>query len=150
MENKICIGVVGFSRNEFDKIEATLQLRQILLKLIENKNINNIEIVSGYTSTGIPKIAYTLADEWGIMTVGFSAKQALGVQAGVYPVKKVILIGEKFGDESEAFIQYIDILIRIGGGKQSRHEVALFKLKNAEKDFKTCLFEKEIEWYGND
>jgi hypothetical protein len=142
------IGVVGFSRSSFDKKTAILKLRNILESLVEGKNPKEIEIVSGYTNMGVPRIAYRLADDMGLVTVGFSAQQALRVRAGVYPVQKKILVGERFGDESEAFIEYIDILIRIGGGPQSRHETALFKQRYADQDLSQILFEEEVDWYG--
>ena len=89
-----------------------------------------------------------LADDLGIKTVGFSAKQALKIKRGVYPVQKEIIVGERFGDESMEFIKYIDILIRIGGGQQSRHEVELFKKHHKGKDLSKILYEEEIDWYG--
>ena len=142
------IGIVGFSRNQFDKKMAILKLRNILEKLIQEKDKASVEIISGYTNMGVPRIAYRLADDMGLTTVGFSAEQALKVRCGVYPVKKVILEGNRFGDESKKFIEYIDILVRIGGGPQSRHEVILFKNKHRGKDLSNILFEEEIDWYG--
>ena len=104
--------------------------------------------MSGYTNFGVPQIAYELADKCGFITVGFSAKQALQVKSGVYPVNKVIIKGEKFGDESTDFVANIDALIRIGGGKQSRHETELFKHLHADKPIRSILKEFEVEWYG--
>jgi orotate phosphoribosyltransferase-like protein len=146
---KIKIGVVGFSRNQFDKTAATQKLKAIILRLTQAKDPQSFELVSGYTASGVPKIAYLIADELGIETVGFSANQALKVKNGVYPVKKVILIGEKFGDESQKFVEYIDILVRIGGGKQSREEVALFQKLHEGKDLTRILIEEEVTWFGN-
>jgi orotate phosphoribosyltransferase-like protein len=146
---KIKIGVVGFSRNHFDKKDATQKLKAIIALLIHDKDAQSFELVSGYTASGIPKIAYEIADELGIETVGFSANQALKVKNGVYPVKKVILIGERFGDESQKFVEYIDILIRIGGGKQSREEVELFQKLHEGKDLASILIEEEVAWFGN-
>ncbi|MFN0200381.1 MAG: hypothetical protein ACKVTZ_02615 [Bacteroidia bacterium] len=148
MNNKLKIGVVGFSRNAFDKATAIQKLVQIFAKLLIDKEIDEIEIVSGYTASGVPLIAYQLADKLGVETVGFSAKQALKVRSGVHPVKKVILVGDKFGEESEAFVAYLDILVRIGGGKQSRHEVELFKKMHEHDDLTQILFEEEVDWYG--
>ena len=142
------IGVVGFSRSQFDKKMAILKLRNILEKLTIGKTPASIEIISGYTNMGVPRIAYRLADDMGFKTVGFSAKQALRVRAGVYPVKEVILEGERFGEESQKFIEYIDVLVRIGGGPQSRKEVELFKTHHKGQDLSLILFEEEITWYG--
>ena len=142
------IGIVGFSSPHFDQKSAKILLEKKLRALISELDPSRVQIVSGYTNSGVPKLAYELADSMQLKTVGFSAKQALTVSTGVYPVNKEIIFGAKFGDESEAFIHYIDLLIRIGGGKQSRHEVALFKEKNLGKDLSKILFEEEVEWYG--
>ena len=148
MKKPIKYGVVGFSRNQFDKKAATLILDNLFQKITEKHPDKRIEIVSGYTNSGVPKIAYELSEKFGFITVGFSAKQALKVKSGVYPVNKVILKGDKFGDESEDFVEYIDALIRVGGGNQSRHETELFKKVNSDKPIKSILKEFEVDWYG--
>lgn len=147
-DNIFKIGVVGFSRNQFDQKDAAQKLKQFILPLIEGKDISSIEIVSGLTNMGVPRLAYLLADEWGITTVGFSASQAFRVRTGIYSIKKQIIVGNRFGDESAEFIKYIDVLVRIGGGKQSRHEAALFKELHADKDLTQLVFEEEVEWFG--
>lgn len=142
------IGITGFSRNQFDKIESRKILRNVFEILSKKHSGKEVKIVSGYTNSGIPKIAYELADEFGFTTVGYSARQALNVRSGVYSVKEVILIGEKFGEESESFVEYIDGLIRVGGGSQSRKEVELFKAKNIGRPIGALLKEYEVDWYG--
>jgi len=140
-------GVVGFSKHSFDKKSAYKildeELKNISLKYPESI----IEIVSGYTNTGIPKIAYEISDKYGFVTVGFSAEQALNVRSGVHQVAKVILRGKKFGYESEEFINYIDHLIRVGGGPQSRMETKMFVQKQKESKEDKILIEHEVEWY---
>ncbi|MEO0896004.1 MAG: hypothetical protein AAFY71_06370 [Bacteroidota bacterium] len=142
------IGVVGFSRNAFDKVAARNILQQEFANLRARHPQKVIEIVSGYTAMGIPLIAYELAVEFGFITTGFSAKQANRVRSGRFPVDKVMLHGERFGDESEQFVRYIDALIRVGGGKQSRHETALFKQLHAHRPLERLLKEFEVDWYG--
>ena len=142
------IGIVGFSSSHFDQKTARVLLEKKLKEIISDTDIKTIEIVSGYTNIGIPKIAYELSDNMGLKTIGFSAKKALTASCGLYSVDKAIIYGKDFGDESQAFVNYIDILIRIGGGKQSRKEVELFKEKNKDQDISKLLFEEEIEWYG--
>lgn len=46
------------------------------------------------------------------------------------------------------FVNYIDGLIRICGGKQSRNEVELYKEKQVKGPLKSLLKEYEVEWYG--
>ncbi|WP_420572601.1 hypothetical protein [Kordia sp.] len=149
MKAVIKYGIVGFSRNQFDKKAARVILLNEFQRLKEKHTNETVEIVSGYTNAGVPKIAYELADEFGFVTVGFSAKQALRVRSGVYPVQKKIIKGNRFGDESEDFIRYIDVLIRVGGGKQSRNETELFKNLHAHQSIDTIVKEFEVDWFGN-
>ena len=123
------IGVVGFSRSQFDHAAAEAALSSSLDQLLARARSGAVELVSGLTNQGVPKLAYQLAVARGLRTVGLSARQALRVRAGVFPVDERIIVGQRFGDESAAFIAYIDALIRIGGGPQSRREVELFKDK---------------------
>ncbi len=145
MKETIRYGIVGYSKDHFDKNIAYGILNTVFQEIKDSNPKTIIEIVSGYTNSGIPKIAYELSKEYGFLTVGFSAQQALQVKSGTYPVDKVIIVGEKFGDESEAFVKYIDKLIRIGGGQQSRHETVLFKGYNSGKSLSTILKEFEID-----
>ena len=139
------IGIVGFSGRPFNKHIAHSLLYKHINALKQKYGAKNLEIVSGYTNIGIPKIAYEIADELGITTVGLSAKEALSVDCGLYPVDKVMIVGECFGDESPTFINYIDIMIRVGGGKQSMDEVDHFKEKFTDAQLLDVLFEEELE-----
>lgn len=44
-----------------------------------------------------------------------------------FPVSSVTLVGSNWGDETESFLNSINILVRIGGGKQSMREVEMTK-----------------------
>lgn len=142
------IGVVGFSRNAFDQATAKQLLWTHFAALQARHRDRIVEIVSGYTAQGVPRIAYELAEEFNFVKVGFSAKQAFRVRTGLYPCDKEIIVGERFGDESEAFVGYIDGLVRIGGGPQSRREVELFKALYAGTDISRRLIEEEVTWFG--
>lgn len=147
---RLQVGVVGFSRPHFDQAAARIELRRLVDELRARHAGASLEIVSGLTNQGVPRIAYELAAELGLRTVGFSARQALRVRAGIYPVDRRILVGERFGDESAAFVASIDVLLRIGGGPQSRHEVELFRARFADDPaaLEGRLFEVEVAWYG--
>lgn len=128
------IGVVGFSQDNIDESLARNILSQSFQQLIARyPHHEPIEIVSGLTNIGIPKIAYQIADELHFIKVGISAERALHVKCGIYPVDQQIIEGKEFGDESMTFIDYIDCLIRVGGGKQSHREVKLFIEKCAKR-----------------
>jgi hypothetical protein len=82
------IGVVGYSSTKFD-LNLAVKMMQSAFDIFVSKNAEeNIEIVSGLTNIGVPKIAYQLADRRNFITVGISAEQAFQVHCGVYPVKK--------------------------------------------------------------
>lgn len=148
------IGVVGYSSKRFDEKIARAELRRLLAELVENREleVKAVEVVSGLTNVGIPKIAYEIAVEMGMKTVGISASRALTSASGVFPVAKQIIVGEHYGDESEGFIGYIDVLLRIGGGEQSVKEVAMFRERFAEDQASLdgCLIEVELPMLGDD
>lgn len=142
------IGVVGYSGRPFDEKVARGELRRLLSELVENRELEAkaVEVVSGLTNVGIPKIAYEVAVEMGFKTVGISASRALISSSGVFPVDKQIIVGQHYGDESEEFIGYIDVLIRIGGGEQSVKEVTMFRERfaNDPASLDGCLVEVEL------
>lgn len=141
------IGVVGFSHENINHDLARTLLRQSFHQLMQrHPHDKPIEIVSGLTNIGIPKIAYEIADELGFITVGISAERALHVKCGIYYVDKQMIEGKEFGDESRVFIDYIDYLIRVGGGKQSHREVEMFVEKCALSgiDINDTLIEQEL------
>lgn len=114
------IGIIGYSAQDFNKLKA----REIINNEYDNleaKYGNNITIVSGYTALGIPKIAYELADERGWKTVGVACKKAQNFET--YNVDKRIIEGEDWGDESDEFLNRIDLLLKVGGGEQSKKEI---------------------------
>jgi hypothetical protein len=150
--SRLRIGVVGFSRPHFDHVAAAILLDDALANLLAHhaRDPSGAELVSGLTNMGVPKLAYERAVALGMRTVGVSARQALRVSAGVFPVDETILVGARFGDESAAFIARIDVLIRIGGGPQSRHEVELFRAALAALGLPEAgyLIEHEVAWTG--
>jgi hypothetical protein len=130
------IGIVGFSDEKaFDIKKATLRVNEFYDKISKLFPKNEIVIVSGLTNMGIPKIAYTLAQNRKWKTVGISAEEALKMK--LYPVDSKIIVGKKFGDESMEFINNIDILGRFGGGLQSEKEEKMIK----EKGIKVYSYE---------
>lgn len=146
------IGVVGFSRKHFDHAAAEARLAEAITQVLTRAGLEPpaAELVSGLTDCGVPALAYRLAVRLGMPTVGVSAKQALRVRAGLFPVDRRILVGARFGDESAAFVAMIDVLVRIGGGPQSRREAALFRDKLTAQGLTTDhrLIEHEVAWHG--
>lgn len=135
LEDLFHVGVVGYSSQKFDEKKAEELLKNEFEKLKQSGK--NISIVSGLTDLGIPKIAYKLAKQFGFFTVGIACEKAY--EYDCFPVDKKIIIGEDWGDESQTFLKQIEMLIRIGGGKQSLAEVEEAKKKGV------TIIEYELE-----
>ena len=125
------VGFVGYSSVDFDKEKAI----KIIDEIFYNLNADDI-IVSGATNMGIPKLVYEEARRLNMKTIGVMPKE--GKDYDVFPVDELIIVGEKFGDESIEFLSSIEVLYKIGGGAQSISE-----FKKA-KDLKIEVYEYEI------
>jgi len=126
-EDTLFIGVVGYSAQKFDEQEAREILEEafddIEEEYVDNGDWEKISVVSGLTNQGIPKIAYQIADERGYDTIGVAPLEADDYD--LYDVDEIIYEGENFGDESETFIDMVDVFVKVGGGDQSQHEMEL-------------------------
>ena len=125
---EIKIGVVGYSINKCD-----LDLAKDYIKKsfdIVEKEYENFKkvVISGLTNIEIPHLAYKEAVKRGWLTYGIACEKAKKFKW--FNVDDYKIIGENWGDESKEFIDMLDVLIRIGGGKQSLKEVEMAKLKN--------------------
>lgn len=123
------IGFVGYSAGKFDKKEAQKIIDDIFTKLIKaaEEEKEELVIVSGATYMGIPGLIYDKASEYGLKTVGVMCKE--GYDCDLYPCDEIYAVGDNWGDESETFINMLDIMYRIGGGPQSQNEVKKAKDK---------------------
>jgi len=137
MAETLKIGVVGYSGKPFDKVIAkALLLIGFKVSGAEDKDADKVIVVSGLTDLGIPSIAYNIAKERGWKTSGIACKKA--AEYDKFPCDEEKIIGEDWGDESETFLNSIDVLIRVGGGEQSMKEV-----KRA-KEMKLQVFEYDL------
>jgi len=126
----ISVGVVGYSGAKFDETIAKA-LMAIALDVVEsNHKSDKYELVSGLTDVGIPAIAYRMAEKRGWKLVGIACSKA--DEYDCYDVDEKIIEGEDWGDESKTFLDRIDVLIRIGGGKQSIEETETAKEKGID------------------
>ena len=120
MANKtINIGVVGFSTQEFDKKLAKEKIKEAF-DIIEKEYKGNFVIISGLTDLGIPSLAYKEAVKRKWKTVGGACQKANEYK--LFDCDEKIIIGDDWGDESKKFLSMLDILVKIGGGKQSTKE----------------------------
>jgi hypothetical protein len=135
------VGLVGYSKQKFDQSKA-LELVSEAFDVVENLHeqtegsqeflkfhFGEVRVthtlVSGLTDIGITAIGYREAQSRGAgwYLVGVACKKAKGYPC--FPVHREIIVGDNWGDESTTFINSIDVLIRIGGGEQSKREIAM-------------------------
>lgn len=125
MSNEIRIGVTGYSAQKFDVDEANRMLRESYDILNGEFSDKEKVIVSGLTDLGIPALAYREAVRRNWKTVGIACFKARDYDC--FPVDERTLTGLDWGEESETFLESIDVLVRIGGGNQAKRETAEFK-----------------------
>ena len=121
------IGVVGYSSKNFDTKKAKEQIISVFDGLTVDYDAKDVTVVSGLTNVGVPAIAYKEAVKRGFHTVGIACKKAEEYEC--FKCDAVIIVGKEWGDESEKFLDSIDVIVRIGGGKQSMAEVKTAKKK---------------------
>jgi hypothetical protein len=112
------IGVVGYCPpTKFDEGEARRMIVDAYdqIDCLYPKAVKFV--VSGLTNVGVLKIAYEEADKRSWKTVGIACERAK--EHELFPVNHKIIYGENWGDESLIFLNYIDLIIRIGTGPQS-------------------------------
>jgi len=140
------IGVVGYSSSPFDEEKAREYLQHAFDALQREYPGRIYIVVSGLTNLGVPKIAYDEATKRNWKTVGISCSKAYTMEC--FNVDKRLIVGDDWGDESESFIEQIDVLVRIGGGPQSFNEVTMMRRMNKPiKEYEVALLERSrISW----
>ncbi len=121
------VGVVGFSAQKFDKELANSLLETMFSEIERMYQGEKFSCVTGLTDLGIPALAYRCATGKRWETVGIACKKAM--EYNCYSVDEAIIVGSEWGDESDEFIKYIDVLIRVGGGNQSKKEEQMARKK---------------------
>lgn len=119
------IGFVGFSSQDFN----TKKVKKIIDSIFENLDRKDV-IVSGATNLGVPKLVYEKAKSLNMKTVGIMPE--VGNDFDIFPVDELIIKGKDWGEESSEFLSSIEVLYKIGGGKQSEMEYKIAKEMNIE------------------
>ena len=141
-KNELRIGVVGYTTQDFDKDKALELIKETYDFLDKRYEGLSKVVVSGLTNIGMSAIAYQEAVDRGWKTVGIACSKAKNMDW--FPVDKHIITGDKWGEESSLFLNSIDLLVRIGGGKQSITET--IKMKKMGKP----VYEHNLEGVVNE
>lgn len=134
---EINIGFIGYSDTKFNLEKANEIVDDIFDEIISkySKRYDVINIISGATNIGIPSIIYHKAvneNENSICsfnTIGIMCKD--GYNYELFPCDIIYAVGNNWGDESETFLSKINVLYKIGGGKQSIEE---YNIANKNKE----------------
>ena len=121
------VGVVGYCPpSQFDEEEALRLLRDAYDQIAHEYSATGFTIVSGLCNVGIPKLAYEEAEHRDWRTAGIACRKAFAHEW--FPVsEEPRIVGTDWGEESDAFLESIDILVRVGGGPQSLLEAQRMK-----------------------
>lgn len=119
-KEELRIGVVGYSAQKFDRPTAERMIKEAYDSIDLRYKDRPKAVVSGLTDLGIPGLAYREAKRRGWRTVGIATSKATDYEC--FPVDEKIIVGKDWGEESPKFLDSIDILVRVGGGKQSLME----------------------------
>lgn len=126
------VGVAGFSGQwkpelvaKSPRLQATVQKSRAVLRriLMREKRLsgNRLIVSSGASDFGAPGLAYDVAKELHIPTMGVTPEEirAYRITPGL---RYMVMKGKRFGQESPAFVRTLDRLIVIGGGRQANKE----------------------------
>lgn len=133
----LLIGVVGYSKQDFDEETAIEKLQVAMDELKNHTDETEFVVVSGLTNIGVPKLAYKEASKRDWKTVGVSCEKAENYE--LYDVDERYIVGSSWGDESEFFLNKIDVLVRVGGGSQTAEETKRAKERGIPTKEYTCL-----------
>lgn len=125
----INIGVVGYMNLAKYNQEDAWNFLKIGFDKVEEmfKGAPNFRVISGLTDAGVPQLAYYIARQRNWNCGGIAAE---GVhEYRWFPMSQdgdiLKIVKGKWGAESQDFIDSINVLIRVGGGKQTYKEVKM-------------------------
>ena len=120
------IGVVGYCPpTKFDEVEARRMIVEAYGNIAMRFPEHSFAVVSGLTNVGVLKIAYEEAVKRGWKTIGIACERAK--EHPHFPVDEKTIVGANWGDESPTFVESLDMMVRIGVGKQSIRETDAVK-----------------------
>jgi len=129
----LTVGLVGFSDLEADQVEESRMFIETVFRALLKRYPNNqINLISGLTDYGIPSLGYSTAKalnivnrniQWKLIGIAPAVAEAKDDPCQIFPVDEKHIKGEKWGEDSEFFVNSVKhILIKVGGGYQANHE----------------------------
>lgn len=124
------IGVSGYIFFQFDTEKVKLGIAKIFNLLARKYIKRKIEVISKLVDKGVPALAYREAAKRNWKKIGIAPANAK--KYSCYPVDEEIIEGTDWMDESQRFIDSIDLFIKIGDDPIALYE--LDQIKSWEKD----------------
>lgn len=128
-KNVIKVGVTGFVHGYADKVQIWNAVSRGLQQIKKDTNADELLVISGLTDQGVPQAAYYIARQNGWNIGGIAPACALNQK--IFPLNEDgdigRIVGRRWGDECEAFVDECDHLLLVGGGKQALDMVEIAK-----------------------
>ena len=125
-EKTLYVGVIGCDHDNYSIDDAKIiledSLDEIEKEYIETDEYDKICVVIKPNKIGIPLLAYDIAIDRQYDIIGISSESK---DTDLLDLEDIIFIGSKQGQESQYFISYIDVLVKIGGGEFEEKEMEL-------------------------
>lgn len=122
----LLVGVAGFSGSwsKSARADAEPAARKALRSLFEEARAERVLwCVSGATNSGVPRVAYEVAEELSVHRVGITAAAAYSFP--IASLHHLVVVGKRFGDESQVFVDLCERFWLLGGGTQSEKEIRM-------------------------
>jgi hypothetical protein len=115
----LLVGFSGYGTAGYN-YEITAEGIDTVFQSFRQQRLHIGGVTDGGTGYGVPGLSGTLAASHGHDPIGFAPLRSL---RGAAPREDFIVVGEEFGDETEALGTMADVLFVFGGGELSRKEL---------------------------
>ena len=145
--NYLKIGIVGSHMLYYNHDLIKKRIIKIMNHMIEKHSHDKIQIVTGVINSGISNLACVISKENNYMTIGFGCQKNTNDELYNTSLDKKFIFGYNYGDEHEYFVNYVDILIRIGGNKKIEKIGEMFrkKITNENKNINNYIYEVNMK-----
>ena len=140
----IKIGVIGITekndpKNTGSYYGTVFTMLSCMQNMARKKYGNDVvfELVFGLTDVGVNQCVHDIAtNKWkqlgDMKTIGFACSKSSEFPR-LLTVDEKHIVGAESGDESEPFVDFIDALLKIGGGDKETKEWDMFTTKYPDK-----------------
>lgn len=130
------VGVNGFHARAQDKVVIWNLISRGFDRIMSETGATELHVISSLSDSGVPQAAYHIARQRGWNCGGIAPKAVM--RQRIFPMNVdgdiMKIVGNRWGDESEAFINECDVLLRVGNSRQSMDEAELAE-KQGKKVF---------------